>query len=54
MTNEQIEKLLKADDMEFIMKVSLLIGNNPDKELGDYVKREILKAVNDYDAGDWL
>ncbi len=56
MTDEQIEKLLKADDMEFISKIAILIGiNYPDKKLGLYCRKDILKRVKDYEViGDWL
>ncbi len=55
MTDEQIEKLLKATDIEFVTKLAMLIGTNPSKKLGDYCKKDILKRVKDYEViGDWL
>ncbi len=34
-------------------EVMTIVGNNPDKPLGDYFKREVVKAIDGHEA-DYL
>ncbi len=50
MKQEHIDYMKSENDISFISTVAVVIGNNPGREIGVYAKREILKALADYDS----
>ncbi len=49
MDKNQHNKLVAMDDLALLCAISSAVGNNSDKTLGNYSRRELMKMVAHYD-----